>query len=341
MNSFYNEILQQPYTLRKLAEFYSQSQGITRLSTPSTPFVPILAGMGASFHAGWVATLYLHSLGLQAFAVETTDLLYYAASLLSKETCLVFVSQSGASGEVEPILRTLPHGLKLLAVTNRPESPLARHAQIVLPLLVNAETTVATQTYLNSLATLWLLGRTWAGIFDGSEANVLKAVADHVESLLETASASSARWLETLGHSKTLLFIGHGPHAATARQAAMNVSEWAKVPALSTSVGAFRHGFIEIAQPGLGVVIFAPPGRTHQSACALANELHDYGTRVLIVENGRTRSVDAAAYQGCEVEEFLSPILDIIPAQLFAHALAAQMNVAAGFRHISKVVTQL
>lgn len=341
MNPFYDEILQQPYALRKLAEFYSQGQGTTRLSTLSTPAVPILAGMGASFHAVWVAALYLHSLGIQASAVETTDLLYYGASLLTKENCLVFVSQSGASGEVEPILRSLPRGLRLLAVTNRLESPLARHAQILLPLLVDAETTVAAQTYLNSLATLWLLGRRWAGILDGSEANVLKAVADHVESLLETASASSARWLEALGQSKTLLFIGHGPHAATARQAAMNVSEWAKVPALSTSVGAFRHGFIEIAQPGLGVVIFAPPGRTHQSACALAAELHDYGARVLIVENGRTRSAYDAAYPGCGVEEFLSPVLDVIPAQLFAQALAGHLKVTAGFRHISKVVTQL
>lgn len=121
----------------------------------------------------------------------------------------------------------------------------------------------------------------------------------------------------------------------------MIVSEWAKVPTLSASIGAFRHGVIEIAQSGLGAVVFAAPGRTHISACALATELSEYGAHVLIVENGHARSPAETASQEFVLDEFLSPILDVMPAQLFAEALAQHLGISPRFRHISKVVTQL
>ena len=66
----------------------------------------------------------------------------------------------------------------------------------------------------------------------------------------------------------------------------MVVSEWAKVAALNAGIGAFRHGFIEHVQEGTGVVVFAAPGRTYDSACELAHELDGYGVNVLLVENG-------------------------------------------------------
>ncbi len=139
---------------------------------------------------------------------------------------------------------------------------------------------------------------------------------------------------------RSIVFVGHGPHAATARQAAMIMAERARVAAIGTGAGAFRHGRVEITQPGVGVVIFAAPGRTSDSAQALAAELHGYGARTLLVENGRTRGPDEPAAPAI-VDELLSPLLDIIPAQLFADALANRLGIAPEFRYISKVTTQL
>jgi fructoselysine-6-P-deglycase FrlB-like protein len=117
----------------------------------------------------------------------------------------------------------------------------------------------------------------------------------------------------------------------------MVVSEWPKLPALHAGIGAFRHGFIETVTPGLGTVVFAAPGPTAASAHALAYELSGYGANVLVVQNGETNRAPAAQ----PVDEFLSPILDMIPVQLFADEMATRLNVPPGFRYISKVVTQL
>jgi glucosamine--fructose-6-phosphate aminotransferase (isomerizing) len=137
------------------------------------------------------------------------------------------------------------------------------------------------------------------------------------------------------------VFLGHGPHAATARQAAMILAERARVAALGTSVGAFRHGPIEVAQPGVGVVMFAGAGPAATSASALAAELREHGARVLLVDHGRTRGLDEPAGTPPEFDEYLAPILDIIPAQLFADALACERGIEPKFRYIGKVVTRL
>jgi hypothetical protein len=62
---------------------------------------------------------------------------------------------------------------------------------------------------------------------------------------------------------------------------------------------------------------------------------------VLVIENGHTRTLDEPPAADTTIDEFLSPIVDIIPAQLFADALARQRPAPPGFRYISKVITRL
>lgn len=340
MSPVHRDISQQPQALRTLAEDYDHDEGRALLASIPSPVAPILTGMGASFHAAQVAASHLNSLGIPATAIEATELLHYGTSMVRQDGILVYISQSGASAEVAPITDRLPEATVLLAVTNDSKSPLARHARVRLPVLAGEESLLATKTYINSLAVLWLLARQWGGVLDGSEGDTLAAVAGRIESLLARADSVAGRWLGAFGQVDSLLFVGHGPHAATARQAAMTVSELAKQPTLFASVGAFRHGFIEITQPGLGVVVFAAPGRTHTSAHSLATELSGYGARVLVVENGRTWDVAEVA-DGPALDEFLSPMVDVIPAQMFAEALTRSAGITPGFRHISKVVTRL
>lgn len=340
VNRLYQDIAQQPRAIRDLIAFYTADIGAAQLASLPSRGPLLLTGMGASFHAAQAIIPSFTSLNIPAVAIEATELLYYNRALLHERAALVFVSQSGASAEVAAILAELPAGHTLLAVTNDTQSLLARHAQVVLPIVAGVESGVATKTYLNSLAVLWLLARRWGGAWSGDELQTLSQIADAIELLLADADQIAARWLETLGDVQRIVFVGHGPHAATARQSAMILAERARVAAIGTSAGAFRHGPIEIAQPGVGVVIFAAPGRSSDSARALAAELHEYGARTLLVENGRTRGLGEPA-EPATVDELLSPLLDVIPAQLFADALATRLGIAPEFRYISKVTTRL
>ncbi len=149
----------------------------------------------------------------------------------------------------------LPASLRLVAFTNDPQSLLAQRAQHTLPLLVEAEAAVTTKTYLNSLAVvLWLLARRCGGAWNGWEFKMLATTVAEIHQLLEQAGTIAARWLDTAGHYGNTALCRSRPHGATARQATMIVSEWAKFSAPGASAGAFRHGFIESAGDGRGAV---------------------------------------------------------------------------------------
>jgi glucosamine--fructose-6-phosphate aminotransferase (isomerizing) len=336
-----NDIAQQPAALRAVIDFYRSDAGATLLASAPIERAPILTGMGASYHAALATVPCFHSLGVPAIAVEATDLLYYNQALLQDGRPLIFISQSGASAEVAAVAELLPAGVQLLAITNNAESALAQRAQLVLPTLAGTESGVATKTYLNCLVVLWLLARRWGGAPTSEEGVLLERAVAASEKLVAAADAIAEQWLQVLGSAEHLVFAGHGPHVSTARQAAMMLAERARVAAIGMGVGALRHGPIEIAQPDLGAVIFAPPGRSSESAIALASELAGYGASVLIVEQGRTRSIDAPSEPPLEIDEFLAPLLDVIPAQIFADALARKLGVGPGFRYIGKVVTRL
>jgi glutamine---fructose-6-phosphate transaminase (isomerizing) len=336
-----NDIAQQADALRAVISYYASSEGAARLAAAPVGRAPLLTGMGASYHAALAMAPYFHSLGIPALAIEATDLLFYSQALLVDVRPLIFISQSGASAEVAALAEVLPAGTALLAITNNTESALAQHAQLVLPTFAGKESGVATKTYLNCLAVLWLLARRWGGVQNGDQGAVLDQIVAEIERLVADADATAARWIDAFDATEQLVFAGHGPHVSTARQAAMMLAERARVAAIGMGAGALRHGPIEIAQPDVGAVIFASPGRASDSALALAGELAGHGAKVLIVEHGRTRGVDEVPAATSGIDEFLAPLLDVIPAQIFADALARKLGVGPGFRYIGKVVTRL
>ncbi len=341
MVDLFSELNQQPQSFSELVEAYAGGKPLADLPGDPARGGILLTGMGASYHAAWIGAVHLNNLGVPALAIEATDLLNYASALPRRGGLLVYISQSGTSGEVLPLLERLEPHTCLAAVTNNPESDLARRANVLLPMMAGEEMLIASKTYINTLAILWLLARRLGGGSGEKDIAMLRQAAAGVSRTVEGAMRAAGRLLETLKSQAALTFLGHGPHAATARQAAMEMSEWAKLRTMSAGIGAFRHGFIEAVGPGQGVVVFAPPGRTAESALALARELEAYGVCTLLVENGRLRSLGEELEQPLEVDEFLSPVLDILPIQYYAEVLRRELGFEPGFRYISKVVRRL
>lgn len=325
--------------MRKLVErcrVEALHQGVAR------PKHPVFTGMGASYHAALIAAARLQRLGLPAWAVQASDLLGDARVFLNEPYEIIYISQSGASGEVLPLLSQMNGRKVFLAITNDAQSPLAKNAGYTLALGVENETLVATQTYLNSVAALWLLTRRWGEVGGDGDLDILLRIADRIEILLQNGDAIARLWLEELGESATRVFTGYGVHSCTARQAAQSVSEWAKVPILAADGGAFRHGLIEIVNQDTGCVVFASPGWGCSLALRLAGDLHRFGARVLVVNSGQThRAAERSLTELDDDESDLSPLLDIQPAYLFSEALANHLETPPGFRYLQKVVDRI
>lgn len=331
MQTFLDEILQQPEALHAVIEAYDAAmlQRI-RQRIDSRPLV--FTGMGASCNAAEIGVYCFHAKGQPAMAYQATDLLNYPYRL-NPDHVLVYISQSGESAEVAPLLGKREHNGETLGITNYSESTLARLSTLTLPLVAGREETVATKTYLNTLALLHLIS--------GTPHPILHELAEHIQRLLQAGEHTRSLWQQAIASTDMLYIVGHGPHAVTARQTAMMCAEWSKRPAIGMSIGALRHGFIEAIQPNSTVIIFAPWGATRSSALALAEQLSGYGADVLIVEHGQTRRFNDAAHTPVVEDELLAPLLDVIPAQLATEAVTRTSGMTQGFRYISKIVSQL
>jgi|GEM_PF-827152 fructoselysine-6-P-deglycase FrlB-like protein len=341
MSKFFDEMRLQPAALRALAAAYQQPAARKLLLAHPPGGQPLFLGMGASHHAGLLAARYLQRAGIAALALEAADLLQPGNVWLQRAETVVFVSQSGASAEVQPVCAQLGATSALLAITNEPHSLLAHSAHTVLALHAGAEATVSSKTYVNSLALLWLLARAWQGRLDTAAFDELARVADHIEKMLEDCSSIAARWLAEVGSADWQVFVGQGAPAVTARQSAMMVNEWAKGHAIAHSVGSFRHGPVESADTRMGAVLFASPNEYQAMTARLATDLHGYGCRVLLVQGGEPFAPGQPLPAAAPFDEFLLPIIDTVAAQIYVDSLATAQHVAEGFRYISKVTAKL
>lgn len=331
MQTFLEEILQQPEALHTLLRSYDTTalEGV-RTHINGSPL--LFTGMGASYNAGEIIAYHFQAKKHPAMTCQAVDLLNYKYST-GHDHVMIYISQSGDSAEVAPLLESSPGNGKNIGITNNPESTLGRLATLTLPLFAGQEETVATKTYLNTLALLNLIC--------GTSHEMLHRLVGRIQTLIQANEQTSSLWQQVISSPNMLYLVGHGPHAVTARQVSMMCAEWLKRPSIGMSIGAFRHGYIEAVQPETTVIIFAPWGATRISALALADELTRYGAKVLIVEHGQTRLHSEAHYEPFVDDEFLAPLLDIIPAQLATEAVARTSGMAQGFRYISKIVSRL
>jgi len=339
-NPVYENILEQPAFLRQLIAYYSTPEGQSRLVSTANLNPHFLTGMGSSYHAALYLQFILQSRGRPCLALEAADLLHYTTAPPDGRS-LLYISQSGRSGEIDPLLQRGVGKNGLGVMTNETGSPLALAADVCLPLVAGSEPLVATKTYLNSLGVAFLLAHT---IINGSTVSALDrlaCLASQLEALLKDAQEIGRQWAQSADGIQRLAYVGHGPHAVTARQAALMTAEWAKQPALYTSVAAFRHGFIEIVQPDALVVIFTDQGSSFDSAIHLARDVQAYGGRALLVCQGMLCDPLKNTQTTAPIDPYLQVLLDIVPAQLFVDAWARELGVPPDFRYIQKVTTTL
>jgi glucosamine--fructose-6-phosphate aminotransferase (isomerizing) len=102
----------------------------------------------------------------------------------------------------------------------------------------------------------------------------------------------------------------------------------------------FFHGPLAIVERRFPVILFAPTGVTRQSNLDLLEKLQELHADCLTITNDQeiTRQSPRVLPMPAEIDEFLSPIPFIVPAQLFAALLAQEKGINADApRSLSKV----
>ena len=331
MSHLYDEILEQPQVIARLiAEESSQIARIAaELEQRDIQYV-LIAARGTSDN---VATYgkYLFATMLQlpvALAAPSLYTIYHQPPRTGKGALVIGISQSGESPDIVSVLdEARQQGATTLAITNEPDSPLARFAQHVIACHAGKELSVAaTKTYTAQLTALALLVAHWSGQGESrSQIQLLPEAAERTLGLRETVRQRAERYR----YMEACVVLGRGYNYGTAHEIALKIKELSYLLMDSYSPADFKHGPIAVIEQGFPVILVAPSGLVYPDMLSLAKELAEKGAELIAISDGK-EALDIAVTPlrlPVAVPEWLSPIVAVIPGQLLAHDL----TVAKGY----------
>jgi glucosamine--fructose-6-phosphate aminotransferase (isomerizing) len=345
MTDLLEEISQQPAALSGLRKFYASpgaipSKGLRAL-TASWPPTVVFTGMGSSLFAAYPAQAYLTEHGVRALVWETAELVHHHLKVLGPDTLLVVVSQSGETAEVLELLKCLPAEARVLAVTNVESSPLAKCANLLLPLMAGGQGAVSTKTYTCSVAVLMYLAFAIVGHPPGPlTQEVMRAVVAQ-ENILDRHDVLMPPIVEFFNRPPYVALMSRGADLATAYQGALTLKEVVRVAAEAISAAQFRHGPMEMINPNHRYILFARQGKTEKLLLKLARDIRKSNGRVLLFTD--LPFDDPTNIRQVQVEPLrlgLGTLVDSVYIQMLAYEAALRAGLKPGKFEIAEKVTR-
>jgi glutamine---fructose-6-phosphate transaminase (isomerizing) len=306
----------QPQVLRALASGGPPALG-------PTPEGIVIVARGSSDYAAIFGRYLLEAATGRpvALAAPSLQTLYDVKPRL-RGWLAVGISQSGRTPEIVTVLeRYRGAGARTVAVTNDPDSPLARVADAAVTLGAGEEGAVpATKTFTAQLAAMALLAEAlgvvpWGPADWARLPEVVAAVIDD--------PAPAERAAARLGDAHELVVVGRGYLMPVALEAALKLREATGMRAEGWSAADFRHGPVTVARRELPLLAVSAIGPAAADVEELAAELEAAGTPVLRVAD----RPDADLPYPAELAEPLRAVPAAVRSQQLALALAKSRKI--------------
>jgi glucosamine--fructose-6-phosphate aminotransferase (isomerizing) len=283
-----------------------------------------LAARGSSDYAGLYAKYLWGAVNRMPMALAAPSLFsVYQKPPSIGDALVVGISQSGQSPDVVGVIREgRSQGALTLAITNDPGSPLAEAAELVIDTVCGPERAVAaTKTYTGQLLAIAMLSAALADDADQLDwLRRLPPLAGESLALDGRIAAATSRYR----YMTQCVVLGRGYNYATAHEGAIKLKELAYIAAEPYSSADFQHGPVALATQGFPVLAVVPGGAVFDNVMGLLRQLvSEYGVELLVVSNEQPAlelaHTPVPLPQG--IPEWLSPIVAIIPGQLFCYHL--------------------
>ena len=360
------EIYEQPEALERTIALYLDQKQLkpevlrSLAAWASSAGEVLIAASGSSRHSGLAAEILLEDLCGLAVDVEYASEYSLRGAVDPRKPAVIVISQSGETSDTLAALRAVRgRGEKTLAITNAARSTMAQEAQVSMPLAAGIEKAIpATKSFTCQLAVLFLLALYEArrlGRMDQA------ALSENIGRLLEIPAAIARQldgWraeMQGLAHryepASTFLFLGRGIHYAIAREGALKLKEASYVHAEGYPAGELKHGPNALVSDRVPLVVLATVDRALESSVLryektlqLLEDMKAQGARMIALANTGDAAVRSLVSDCVEIEpttEYLLPIAEVVPLQLFAYFMALEHGVDVDRpRNLSKAVVE-
>lgn len=340
----FQEINEQPDAITELIQGESRNiSNIANLVRGRFEYV-IIAARGTSDNAARYAQYLMGSHNHLQVALATPSLFsIYKTPPNLAHALVIGISQSGQSPDIVSVIAEgKRQGRPTITITNDQNSPLANSAEFVIPLHAKKERAVAaTKTYTTSLTALAILSAHLnKNLANLEEISKIPNLIYEVLSGLDPVIARTERY-RYMGHCAVL---GRGYNYATAFEVALKIKELTRIVAEPYSSADFRHGPIATVTTGFPVVLIAPSGSISADMDDLFENLKKLHAELIVISDNKNllNGANLPLKIPSGVPEWLTPLLGVIPGQVFALHLAVARGLnpdqPAGLKKVTETL---
>ncbi|MEC0210981.1 glutamine--fructose-6-phosphate transaminase (isomerizing) [Paenibacillus ehimensis] len=310
-----------------------------------------IVACGTAYHAGLVGKSVIEKLARIPVETDVASEYRYRAPIITPETLVIVVSQSGETADTLAALREAKRcGARVLAITNVVGSSVAREADDVIVTWAGPEIAVAsTKAYTSQLIAFYLLGLYLAqtlGTVD--EAYIAEVVAglqelpEKVESILAQADTIKVIAEQVSTHDN-LFFIGRGLDYAVALEGSLKLKEISYIHSEAYAAGELKHGTLALIEEGIPVIALATQDDLFEKTVSNIKEVKARGAHVFGIHaegDAELAKVVDHTFAIPATLPLLTPALSVVPLQLLAYyASLARGNDVDKPRNLAKSVT--
>ncbi|OGG53031.1 glutamine--fructose-6-phosphate aminotransferase [Candidatus Kaiserbacteria bacterium RIFCSPLOWO2_12_FULL_53_8] len=310
----------------------------------------IIVAQGTAYIAGLVGEYMLEEYAGVPVEVEYASEFRYRSPVLNQKTALIAISQSGETLDtLEAVREGKRKGALTLGIVNAVGSTIARETDAGVYNHAGPEISVAsTKALISQLAALVLFtlffGRQRSmGVKTAKEIIAeLKTLPKKIETILKSEETIAAL-AKKYANNRDFLFIGRKSNYPIALEGALKLKEISYMHAEGYSAGEMKHGPIAMIDEHFPTLAIATVGSVYEKMVSNIHEIKARKGPVIALATEGDKEIGKLADDVIyvpETIEMLSPILNVVPLQLFAYYFAKEkgLNVDRP-RNLAKSVT--
>jgi len=310
----------------------------------------VLTGCGTACHAAMVGEYLLESLAHIPTEVEFASEFRYRNMPMNKDTVVFAISQSGETADTLAALRESQRkGHRTLGICNNVASTIARESDGGVYMHAGPEIGVAaTKSFTSQVTILTLLGLLLGRIRHLSTSDgiaimdEMQAIPDKVRSILKQSDYIKSI-AEKYSYAKAMMFLGRQFNYPVAMEGALKMKEISYLHAEGHPSAELKHGVIALISPEVPSVFIAPEDSVYDKNISNIEEVKARKGPVLAIGTEGCTKLEKVADDVIYVPrcpDYLSPLLTVIPLQLFAYHLAVKLGCDVDKpRNLAKSVT--
>ncbi len=308
-----------------------------------------IVACGTAMHAGLVGKNIIEKLCKIPTYVEIASEFRYHDPIINKNTLCIFISQSGETADTIAALKLAKEkGCKTIAITNVIGSSITREAHFSFYTHAGPEIAVAsTKAYTCQIALLCLLAIYIAEVLESTSFDILENLKSELLSLPEKIELvlqnkeEIKKIAKQVYLEKDIFFLGRGIDYAISLEGSLKLKEISYIHSEAYAAGELKHGPIALIENGTYVVGILTDNELISKTISNLQEVISRGAKIFVITNQELfNNTFDLVFNIPKTNSLLSPILSIVPLQIFAYYIAKEKELDVDKpRNLAKSVT--